>query len=252
MKDYKRLTLLLILFSVTLAFYAALSKADTTTPPIDLGKNGINKPLNLLLDCIQNGTYCVSGTVCNITVVYPNQTSMLLNVPMGTNFFPKYNKTLPNTAVLGVHTGIQVCCNGPLACGAQAFFYENTPTGSYQSTAQGINSFAIVIIMGVGAIAIGFLGYRFLDSEILWPAGVFALTLSLLLLVTLLYLGYEYNINNIGIPNNSKVIQGIFLSVMFVLGAGTLTSLAMTIIRLPEYIISLKAKEKDGWDENDY
>lgn len=126
-KIYK---ILLILMGLVLTIgFIDVASAQTESTPIDLGQVPLNSSLNLLLDCSYNNTDCAISALCNITVQYPNRSLMINNLQMGTAFYPKFNRTIPNTLVFGVHTGKQTCCQSGF-CGQQNFFYEITPSGN--------------------------------------------------------------------------------------------------------------------------
>jgi len=56
---------------------------------------------NLKLPCSYNGTNCDSTAVCNISILYPNGSTMVDNKLMNNNGNGMPNYTLPNTNTLG-------------------------------------------------------------------------------------------------------------------------------------------------------
>jgi len=59
---------------------------------------------NLKVPCSYNGTNCDATAVCNISILYPNGTTMVNNKLMNNNGNGMPNYTLPNTNTLGIYT----------------------------------------------------------------------------------------------------------------------------------------------------
>lgn len=116
---------------------------------IEVGNFLVNSSLNLLLDCSFNNTNCASSALCNITVQYPNNSLMINSQPMGTTFYPKFNRTITDTTVFGRYDGTQTCCQSGL-CGQQDFYYLITPSGEDTPG----DNFLILIYIGFTIICV--------------------------------------------------------------------------------------------------
>lgn len=114
-------------------------------------------PLDVKEQCFNNGTYCAPTAQCNITIFYPNQTTLINNQPM-TNSTAVHNFTLSGLEVesLGLYQVAAICRDGAVE-GADTFFFRITPTGSVLSTAQGI-IYLLVLLLATGLFCLSLLG----------------------------------------------------------------------------------------------
>lgn len=134
-------------FIVFVMFFCIFIVSAEEISELDLGLAKQNDPFNLILGCsYSNGSACSSSTVCNVTrILYPNQSYMMRNVPMGTNFVPDFNLTVSDTSVLGVHQGQQMCCDGG-SCGPRGFLYQVTVSGTKPDITEGIIYLVLLLI----------------------------------------------------------------------------------------------------------
>lgn len=138
------------LFLLLVIMFVAIARADN--PPVFLGSFTKGAPLNLLMDCSNNNTYCAPTAQCNATLQFPNNNTLMLNnVIMGTTFYPKFNVTIPDTSLNGDYYGRQVCCQAGF-CGDQPFYFTITPNGEAPNTAKsifyiGLSLFLIILLV---------------------------------------------------------------------------------------------------------
>ncbi len=114
-------------------------------------------PLDVKEQCFNNGTYCAPTALCNVTIFYPNQTTLIDNQPM-TNTTSVHNFTLDGIQVesLGLYQVAAICKDGAVN-GADTFFFRITPTGTVLSTAQGI-IYLLVLLLATGLFCLSLLG----------------------------------------------------------------------------------------------
>ena len=106
-------------------------------------------PIDLKVPCMNNGTYCSSSALCNVTILYPNSTALVNNKVMTNNLaFHNYSLTATQTNTLGEHEVIVMCQDGT-EYGYSTLNYKITPTGEEPSTPEGIlyiGIFAVILI----------------------------------------------------------------------------------------------------------
>lgn len=106
--------------------------------------------IDLKVQCINNGTFCLSGN-CFMTLLYPNNTMLLNNVIL-TNKNSTYNYTLTSTQTLGDYSGAVTCCDST-NCATNNFPIKITTTGND-------SWFVIPLFLMLGAfILFGFASY---------------------------------------------------------------------------------------------
>lgn len=139
---------LIIAFMIIMSFFISNVVAQTSEEltPVDFGTVQQNAPLNLLFDCSFNNTDCTTSATCNATLQYPNQTLMFNNLQTGQAFFPKFNKTIPDTSVLGLHSGEVTCCQSGY-CGQRSYFFDITPNGEKPTIAKAIFYISLLALL---------------------------------------------------------------------------------------------------------
>lgn len=105
--------------------------------------------------CFNNGTYCSTSAICNITIYNPQSTVLVANQRM-TNKVSYHNYTLAasSTDEIGIYKYDVSCCDytGGVLCSADTFDFEITPSGFTETL--GFYFIALVIIGGL--IVLGF------------------------------------------------------------------------------------------------
>ena len=110
--------------------------------------------VDIKVQCISNGTFCSSSSLCNLTVFYPNNSGFIINQKM-TNQVSFYNYTLPSTILWGTYSCTSTCCQGNL-CGTQSCDFIINGIGSELSIPQ---SFLYFILLGGVLIVLLFTGW---------------------------------------------------------------------------------------------
>jgi len=110
-----------------------------------------NKQLDLKIQCLNNGSYCASTAVCNITVAYPNNSLLVNNRPM-TNQVAYHNYTLAPqfTLTTGTYDANVICNDGNIKPTVQ-FSYDITPSG----TTNLVGFYFLAIILSLGLVIVG-------------------------------------------------------------------------------------------------
>jgi len=117
--------------------------------------------IDLKIPCFANGTYCSGSATCNITINYPNGTSLINNQPM-TNQASFFNYTLNSsqTTVLGPYQSSMVCDENGTS-GHSTFQFMITSSGTEPTTSKSI-TFGIITFVALALSALFFLlGFKF-------------------------------------------------------------------------------------------
>lgn len=177
-------------------------------------------------DCIELLQTCSNCSYNNISsIIYPNSSRIVMNVPM-TKDGIEFNYSCGFSSALGGYI-----VNGHGDIDGQdtnwAYSYEITTNGSTQTTSQGLGSIAFVIIVLAMTITFGYLGYKFMDSDLLWALGIFFIGLCFLLLIYDVWLLYEFKINYTGSSPDAKIPETIFYIFMTVLTTGFMVGIVL-------------------------
>lgn len=150
---------------------------------------------DIKLSCINNNTYCNENTTCWITVFMPNN-AVLVNQQNMTNQNNYHNYTLNSsqTSILGDYN-LQVVCldNSTNETGYSSYVYKITPNGSEPTSAQGSFSLGILFLIICLTFFFGFVGFKMMDNEKLFPIGLFFFVLAIILSIYGMYLGVMYS-----------------------------------------------------------
>lgn len=152
-----------------------------------------SKELDLKVPCINNNTFCSGSATCNLTILYPNSTALVFGVAM-TNAGTYHNYTLDGnqTTVLGEYSTTVVCTDGSEG-GYSTFIYKINPTGHEITQAQGFSSMGLILGVILIAAMFSFFGFKFSESEKLFPIALFFMVISLIVSVYAMQLGYIYS-----------------------------------------------------------
>lgn len=108
---------------------------------------------DLKLPCSFNGTNCDNTAVCNISIVYPNQSIFMVENQLMTNTgngMPNY--TLPNSDILGIYNYKMTCTQDAISA---------STSNTFKITTTGINSNnklpIFLLIFSVVLLAMGFI-----------------------------------------------------------------------------------------------
>ncbi len=173
--------------------------------------------------CIRIGADMGDSNNANLTIHYPlNKSFVIENINM--------------TYSHGDYFYYDFCTNFNSPLGRYDYEYYNatrgsmvsnyfivTPTGSIQTESQGITSFGFLFLMVSLTFIIGFLGFKFFESEYLWVMGLFFIFLMFLFVVYDVWLGYEFHRNWTGI-DGSGIPEIIFYIFLFILVSSLVVS----------------------------
>lgn len=208
------------------------------------GKQNNNFTINQICD---DATYVTLSTV-----QYPDRHIETINVNMTSTGNGAYQYNLTNTSLIGRYDITQVSdgCEGTFAT-----YFEITPSGTAQTTSQGIGSMVFLVLMVTLMFVFGFIGFKLSKSEYWWVLGIFFMFLSFLLLVYNTWLGYEYhrNLTNLG---DSSIPEIIFYTFLLILVLGLLTSLVLLFLHWKKVFKYVKreikqrkeSEEVEDWD----
>lgn len=193
-----------------------------------------DKPLDIKIPCMNNGTYCSASATCNVTILYPNSTTLINNEVMTNNLaFHNYSLVQEQTNTLGEYEVTIMCQDGTIY-GYSTFDYKITPTGEEPSTSEGIlyiGIFAVLLIFFIlcmyGIISIDKLFIRFALFQI-----------SYLLIVAITFI--SSNIANNFITNApflvsfSEILFKVFMIGYFPFLVGSICYLFYMVITIKE------------------
>lgn len=163
----------------------------------------------LKVQCIYNGTFCPSGSYCNLTLFYPNS-SILLNNEQMTNQFSFYNYSISSTNDLGVYQCSSVCCSGTYCGSSTDCTFEVTTTGNKVSLSNSI----IVIVFLIISTILFLVGYNFDKSK--WIVKSFFFLSSLLVLILAL--------------NSARLIASESLGLSTMANSGFILIISITLV----------------------
>jgi hypothetical protein len=103
-----------------------------------------NNSIDLKPSCINNGTYCSSSAICNITINYPNGTVQINNDRM-TNQGSFHNYTLNDSTILGTYFNTMVCNDNGIT-GYDTFEFKITGNGREEAGGVVTSLFVIAFI----------------------------------------------------------------------------------------------------------
>ena len=152
-----------------------------------------SKELDLKVPCINNNTFCSASATCNITILYPNSSNLIYGVAM-TNAGTYHNYVLDGnqTAVSGEYSTTVVCADGA-ENGYSTFIFNINPTGNEITQAQGFSSLGLILGVILIAVMFSYFGFKFSESEKLFPIALFFMVISLIVSVYAMQLGYIYS-----------------------------------------------------------
>lgn len=191
-----------------------------------------NEPAEIKLSCFDiDSGFCDATTTCNITVFSPNMTAIVDDQPM-TNNINYFNYTTPTLFERGEYNAI-VSCNKSGTHGYTSFAFVVT---SIPATGQGIVAVGILLsLVGLSFLFI-FIGFKFSESEKLFPIALFFILVSLILVVYTLHLGYVYNrdilVSSMTTSGQSRIYIGIMYGLIGMAFLGLLFLIVKTLKEL--------------------
>lgn len=159
------------------------------------------KSFNYNRACFNNGTYCDTSFLCNLTIQAPDSTLIINNQQMTRNG-SFYNLTVGAQNIMGVYPPvIMVCSNGVVA---------GQDTNQIEITGDGRPYRSFPIIYAIILIAFGMLGFnKYLNK--LFETQVFTLFAAILFIIVgilILYPGFNYT--------NWSTLEGMAFGSIFI------------------------------------
>lgn len=177
----KKQILIIIGIILLLPIVIGVSKSTVTTIP----SYQANTNVELNIPCVFNGTFCPSGTLCNITIIDPQGFTLINNQPAIQNdsvflFNLNENQTVKN----GEYEMETSCCAG-IFCNSKSLTYMITPSGA-SPISTGQSSVLLSIMAVIFFVSILFFVTGFRATSMGWKVFGFAMG-SVFILVLILY-----------------------------------------------------------------
>lgn len=209
--------------------------------------------VDIIIPCFFGGNICSNTATCNISIQYLNGTDMIDFQKMTNLNNGKFKYTLNKnqTSNYGIHNSYMACWQG-VYNGTSSFEIIFTPTGQEINTGQGVTSVGIIIAMILLAGMFGFFGFKFSESEKLFPFAIFFLLTSLIIGLFAMQLSYIAS-KDILFPLATENMQfKILIGIMWgLLGLAFIALLFLIIKVLKEFKVRKSAiKNSDGFDGN--
>jgi len=222
------ISLILLLTILNMFLVAGASNNFLYTTQSNLGTFKQNTSINLV--------QISDADNCNISAILtPNGTKYVFNVMMdrdisyGTFFSYLLDKNY--TKDIGTYAVFGVCYDYDDEI-VWAYNFDITPSGFSISSSQGLSSLGLIVSIILIAGMFMFLGYKFSETDKTFPIGIFFLSISLLLCVYALHLGYIYT-RDILYPLSAESVQfKIYLGIMWGLIAIIFISMLYLIIKI--------------------
>jgi len=207
-----------------LCFLLPLATAQLTFTP--------EEQADIKLSCFDvDSDFCEATTTCNITTFYPNMTILVDNQEM-TNNINYFNYT---TAVIlserGEYNNVVKCIDGS-DNGYVSFVFTVT---SIPATGQGNVAIGILLSMVGLSFLFIYIGFKFSDSEKLFPIALFFILIALIVSIYVIHLGYIYSRD---LLNSSMAMGGqykIYFGLMYsLLGVGFIAMVGLIFKTIAE------------------
>lgn len=206
-----------------------------------------NKNVELKFLCTLNNAVPSISTTYNFTLIYPNGTTYINNqraTPLGQGAF---NYTT-NFTITGTYKIQSFCYDG-------AYSYSNTeeievtPSGIIASTAQGNLSIGLLIGIILIMFFFGFLAFKLMDYEKIYPIALFFLLVAIIIAVYGLYLGVVFSRDYL-YSSTSNPQSKLFIGILYGLIGMMFLGLLWLIIAAVKEIKERKSLQRqgEGWD----
>ena len=189
----------------------------------------VDSVVNVFESCEIGGFACDSNFICNITIIDPQESILVLNQEMTRNStLYNYTLTTEQSLILGEYR-TDICCTNVSDSECSEFFYEITPSGARGiSPGEGSTLLGILIILLFSTAFFLLLGI-FSKNE---PSKVFLVSLSILLMIGTLGFGVTVMQQLFGIFTGLITGFGTFYRVLIILLAAGGMGLVLYLLRL--------------------
>lgn len=189
-----------VIFILVFIFLIGIANAETYQ---------YNNSIEFKKLCLNNGTYCGASAICNVTILYPNSSTLINNQKM-TNAISYHNITLSPLTTNGEYTYFLTCTDSGRSAGESGIF---SITGSGKEVTTSLSILYIFIYLLFIITMIGIIGTFFLSiaklamtSETL--TGVLTSWIFYILLIVVYYLDKTY-ISDSFINQNANLLLNI-------------------------------------------
>jgi len=193
---------------------------------------------------------CNNCTYCNLTTIQlPDGTTMIKNEEMtkdGTSY--NYNLSDSNITQIGLYQWCFDCGNDDenvVGC----IPFEIAHAGVKPTTAQSGMSIAIIITIIFIMFFFGFIAFKLMDYEKMYPIALFFLLVAIIIAVYGLYLGVVYSRDYL-YASTSEPQSKLFTGILFGLVGMTFIGLLGLIVMAIKEIRERKSMQRhgDGWN----
>ncbi len=216
MRKYAIILLLLLIIPISSAIEQEFTFEKNTTPILPFTcKDSFT------------GTSCSTAYSCNLTVSYPNGTTLFndTNISRSGSI---YELQLENLTVNGFYSYAGSCENGTDGANSADLQFLVTETGREFSEGQGLASLAI--LLGVIGLTFFFFifGFKFTGNPKTMPLALFFIVISVFLALYSLSLGFSYSHDILEYTTVSNAQSSIFTTITFMMvGIGMITFFLM-------------------------
>lgn len=206
-----------------------------------------NTNYTIKFSCETNGYYCSAAADCNITINYPNSTTMVDNIAAENlnNGYFGYNLSNYQTSVRGEYFS-RVTCQDGLLNDTSTFIYEVNPSG-IRSTSERSDSVSrmVYFIFGIGILL--FIGFLFLNASppVKWTFFIFA-AIFFLIGLNILFVGLQEEVVNPKIEAFFDSFTAISFIMFYFLGAFLIIMWFFTILNTYFYKKTLSKMQRFG------
>jgi len=200
-----------------------------------------NDLIDLKLPCSYNGTFCDTTALCNASINYPNETSLVDNVKMTNTGNGRPNVTLSDTSVVGTYQGYYCCIQNSYG-DCDTFEFEITPSGSILSTGEGIVYIVFVaaliftfLLFLVGAVKLPFKNNRSETGELvsvndLKYLKIVCMVFSYLMLMAIFGIMRQVTANYLHLSGASKTFEWLFWFMLSFTWPTIITSVILSFV----------------------
>ena len=201
-----------------------------------------------LNECVDIKTILNTSSVKLSTLNFPLDGGIIAsNQPMQNIAGKTWNYTTCNTTELGIYDYDYFDAEGNTYVNS----FEITNSGSLQTTSQGLGSIAFILLLFGLMLLFGYVGWKLLNSDLLWAAGALFIVLALLMMIYSVWLVYEFKLNYTGSSPDATVPEVIFYIFMTILVCGLMTAGILIFTKWREVSKKFKAALKPEEDSQD-
>ena len=202
---------------------------------------------------ISNGVLLNSDTISCTGHMYDakgmNQISMFAE-SFGEEDSFYFNVSAGNFTNLGLFS-YQVHCNDSVKGGFVSDSISVTPTGEEATETEAIVGVGLILGMILLAFLFAFFGFKFAESEIMFPIAIFFMVLSLIMGVYITQLGYLYTRDLLSALSIDALQFNVFLGITWgLIGIAFISMIFFMLKALKEIKVKKSKKEHgEGWNE---